>query len=420
MLDIKFIRENKDLVALGAKKKHIPFDVDALIAVDDKRRTLMTSIEAKRAEQNVASDAIAKAAPVARAPLLESMKTLKANLQKEEETLKEVMKEWQGLMLAVPNIPDMSVPEGVSEADNKEIKTWGEKPKFDFEPKSHIELMEKLDMADFKRGAKVHGFRGYFLKNDGALLSWAIWNYAQQFFLKKNFNPFIAPAIVNKEYFYGTGHLPGDAEDIFQTQDGQYLAGTSEVPMMAYHADEILSKNELPKRYLAFSPCFRREAGSHGKDVNGLIRVHEFYKLEQLILCEANHDESVKFHEELNRNTEEFIESLGIPYRQLEICAADLKAAHVKSYDTELWIPKEGKYREIASASYYHDFQTRRFNIRYKGEDGKMRYVHSLNATAIPTPRILVSLIENFQQADGTIKIPDVLVPFMGKEIIGK
>ncbi|HUD04073.1 MAG TPA: serine--tRNA ligase, partial [Candidatus Paceibacterota bacterium] len=330
------------------------------------------------------------------------------------------MKEWQGLMLAVPNIPDMSVPEGVSEADNKEIKTWGEKPKFDFEPKSHIELMEKLDMADFKRGAKVHGFRGYFLKNDGALLSWAIWNYAQQFFLKKNFNPFIAPAIVNKEYFYGTGHLPGDAEDIFQTQDGQYLAGTSEVPMMAYHADEILSKNELPKRYLAFSPCFRREAGSHGKDVNGLIRVHEFYKLEQLILCEANHDESVKFHEELNRNTEEFIESLGIPYRQLEICAADLKAAHVKSYDTELWIPKEGKYREIASASYYHDFQTRRFNIRYKGEDGKMRYVHSLNATAIPTPRILVSLIENFQQADGTIKIPDVLVPFMGKEIIGK
>jgi seryl-tRNA synthetase len=274
--------------------------------------------------------------------------------------------------------------------------------------------MTALDMADFDRGTKVHGFRGYFLKNDGALLCWAIWNYARDFFLKKKFNPFIAPAIVNKEYFIGTGHLPGDAEDIFQTQDDQYLAGTAEVPMMAYHADEILSKEQLPVRYLAFSPCYRREAGSHGKDIKGLIRVHEFFKWEQLVLCEASHDESVKLHEELNRNTEEFIESLGIPYRQLMICTGDMKAAHVKSYDTELWVPKENKYREIASASYYHDFQTRRFNIRYKDADGKTKYTHSLNATAIPTPRILVSLVENYQQADGSIVIPEALRPYMG------
>ena len=420
MLDIKFIRENKDIVAVAAKKKRIVFDVSALLAVDDKRRTLLSSIEKNRAEQNEASIKIMKASTAERSSIVESMKFVKESLTKDEEKLKEVMKEWQTLMLIVPNIPDMSVPDGMSEADNKEIKTWGTKPTFDFEPKDHIELMTALDMVDFERGAKVHGFRGYFLKNDGALLSWAIWNYAREFFLKKKFNPFIAPAIVNKEFFYGTGHLPGDAEDIFQTQDGQYLAGTAEVPMMAYHADETMTKEELPKRYLAFSPCFRREAGSYSKDVKGLIRVHEFYKWEQLVLCEASHDESVKFHEELNRNTEEFIESLGIPYRQLAICAGDLKAAHVKSYDTELWVPKEGKYREIASASYYHDFQTRRFNIRYKDTDGKLKYAHSLNATAIPTPRILVSLVENFQQKDGSIKIPEALVPYMGKSVISR
>ena len=225
---------------------------------------------------------------------------------------------------------------------------------------------------------------------------------------------------MRKSFFYGTGHLPAGAEDLYKTQDDDYLSGTAEVPMMAYHAEEVLEKKDLPKRYLAFSPCYRREAGSHSKDVKGLIRVHEFFKLEQLILCEASHDESVKFHEELNRNTEEFIESLGIPYQQLAICTGDLKGAHVKSYDTELWVPKEEKYREIASASYYHDFQTRRFNTRYKDDDGKTKYAHSLNATAAPTPRILVSLVENFQQADGSIKIPDVLVPYMnGLAVIG-
>ena len=279
--------------------------------------------------------------------------------------------------------------------------------------------MKNLDMVDFERGVKVHGFRGYFLKNDGALLSWAIWNYAQDFFLKRNFTPFIAPAIVNKELLYGTGHLPGDADDLFETQDGQYLSGTAEIPMMAYHSEEILKKEELPKRYLAFSPCYRREAGSHGKDTKGLIRVHEFYKLEQLILCEADHAESEKFHEELNRNTEEFIESLGIPYRQISISTGDLKKAHVKSYDTELWVPMENTYREIASASYYHDYQTRRFNIRYD-DNGKKKYVHSLNATAIPTPRILVSLVENFQQEDGSIKIPEVLQKYLGEDVISK
>lgn len=420
MLDIKFIRENRDIVKAGAKKKHMEVDIDRLITVDDLRREAMTALEKNKAEQNRVSGVVASSTDEGqKQALIGEMKVLKEQIQRQEEDLKTIMEEWQKLMLQVPNVPDMSVPEGAGEEENIEVKTWGEKPKFDFEPKDHIELMTALGMADFERGTKVHGFRGYFLKNDGALLSWAIWNYARDFFLNKNFTPFIAPAIVNKEYFYGTGHLPGDAEDIFQTQDDQYLAGTAEVPMMAYHADEILTKEELPKRYLAFSSCYRREAGSHGKDIKGLIRVHEFYKWEQLVLCEASHDMSATLHEELNRNTEEFIESIGIPYRQLAICTGDLKGAHVKSYDTELWVPKEGKYREIASASYYHDYQTRRFNTRYRDTDGSVKYVHSLNATAIPTPRILVSLVENFQEADGSVRIPEVLQKYMGKGKIG-
>jgi seryl-tRNA synthetase len=420
MLDIKFIRENKDVVAAGAKKKGYDFDVDKLLKVDDTRLEILKVVEEKRAKQNEVSKQIPSASDSEREKLLGEMAVLKSEMQADEDKLKEIMTEWQTLMLGVPNIPDQSVPEGKGEEDNVTQMEWGEKPKFDFEPKDHVELMTSLDMADFERGTKAHGFRGYYLKNDGALLSWAIWNYARDFFLKKNFNPFIAPAIVNKEHFYGTGHLPGDAEDLFQTQDEQYLSGTAEVPMMAYHANEVLKKEDLPARYFAFSPCYRREAGSHGKDVKGLIRVHEFYKWEQLIICEANHEESVKYHEEINRNAEEFIESIGIPYRRTEICTGDLKGAHVKSYDTELWVPKEETYREIASASYYHDFQCRRFNIRYKDADGKNKVAHSLNGTAIPTPRILVSLVENNQTADGRIKIPEVLQSYMGgKEFIG-
>lgn len=403
MLDIKFIIENLDIVKEAARKKKSDVDLNALVSLDEQRREILQRMEAKKQEQNEANSAIVNVKDEReREFLIIDMKKLKDSISKDEEKLKKIMTEWKSLMLQVPNVPDMSVPAGDGEDDNVELKTWGEKPNFDFEPKDHVEIMNELDMVDFERGTKVHGFRGYFLKNDGALLSWAIWNYAQKFFLNKGFNPFIAPAIVKKEFFYGTGHLPGDASDLYQTQDDDYLSGTAEVPMMALHSNEILKKEDLPLRYLAFSPCYRREAGSHGRDTKGLIRVHEFYKLEQLVLCEASHEESVKFHEELNRNTEEFIESLGIPYRQLEICSGDLKAAHVKSYDTELWVPLEQKYREIASASYYHDFQCRRFNIRYQNE-GKNTYAHSLNATAIPTPRILVSLIENYQDRKSVV-----------------
>ncbi len=418
MLDIKFIRENKDVVALGAKKKHVAINIDELITTDDTRRELLSSIEKKRAEQNQVSDKVTKAGPEERTAFIESMKHLKIGLQEEEEKLKEVMKTWQSLMLQVPNVPDMSVPNGDTDADNQEIKVWGEKPNFAFEPKDHVELMTKLGMVDFERGSKVHGFRGYFLVADGARLSFAIWQYAMKFYSDRNFTPIMAPSIVRKVSLYGTGHLPGDVEDFYMTQDGDALSGTAEVPLMSMHGDETLELKDLPKRYLGFSPCYRREAGAHSKDVKGLIRVHEFYKFEQLILCEANHETSVALHEEINKNAEEFMESLGLPYHTVINCGGDLGLGQVKKYDIELWVPKEGKYREISSASYFHDFQTRRLNIRYRDAEGKLRYAHSLNCTALPSPRILVSLVENFQQADGSIKIPQVLVPFMGKDVI--
>ena len=420
MLDIKFIRENKEVVQAGAKKKHLEVDIDALIALDDERLKQLKEVEELRSEVNRVSNDIARDQdPALKIQLIEEMRTVKEEIKVQEEKLKAIIEEWQKIMLQVPNVPDMSVPEGQGEKDNKEILTWGEKPKFDFTPKDHVELMLKLNMVDFERGVKVHGFRGYFLQNDGAELSWAVWNYAREFFGRRNFKTFIAPSIVHKQNLFGTGHLPGGAEDIYQTQDGDYLAGTAEVPMMGYHSNEIIPKEELPKRYLAFSPCYRREAGAHGKDVKGIIRVQEFFKLEQLILCEASHEESVKFHEEINKNYEEFLQSLGIPYRRLEICTGDLKVAHVKSYDTEAWIPSQNQYRELSSASYYHDFQTRRFGIRYKDAEGKLRFAHSLNSTAAATPIILVAIVENYQQADGSIKIPEVLRQYMGnKEFI--
>lgn len=419
MLDIKFIRENKDLVKDGARKKHVDFNVDELIALDDERKEILSEVEEMRSRQNQASESIrVETDSTLRESKINEMKELKTVLQDKEEKLREVMTKWQELMLAVPNIPDISVPEGASDEENQEVKTWGEKKQFSFDAKNHMEIMKDLDMVDFERGSKVHGFRGYFLKNDGALLSWAIWNYAQEFFLKKGFSPMIVPAIVKKINLYGTGHLPNEAEDLYETQDGDYLSGTAEVATMGYYSDEIIDFSKGDKKLLSFSPCYRREAGSYGKDTKGLIRVHEFYKLEQVILCPADHQKSVEYHEWLNRNTEEFIESLNIPYRRVVNCGGDLGLGQVKKYDVELWVPGEKKYREISSASYFHDFQTRRFNIKYKDEKGKTRYAHSLNCTAIPTPRILVSLVENFQNENGEVDVPEVLRKYIGKDVI--
>lgn len=420
MLDIHFIRENADIVKAGAAKKRLRIDLDKLLAVDDERRALRQDLDAKRAEQNRRSAEIQRAQGVEREKLIEAMQHLKSGMFEGEERLKKVMEEWQKLMLAVPNVPDISVPNGADDSENVEVKTWGDPAEFSFTPKDHVTLMTELGIADFERGAKVAGFRGYFLRGDGALLSNAIWQLALTHFLKKGLEPMIVPSLVRRETLLGTGYLPQGEDDLYRTQDGDYLAGTAEVAMMGYYANDYADLSSGPEKFLAFSPCFRREAGAHGKDVRGLIRVHEFFKWEQVALCRAEHGESVRLHEELNRNTEEFIELLKIPYRTVVNCGGDLGLGQVKKYDVELWVPAEKKYREISSASYFHDFQTRRLNIRYRDEDGTLKFPHSLNATAIPTPRILVSIVENYQQEDGTILVPEALVPYVGKRVIAR
>lgn len=421
MLDINFIKSNSDIVKEAARKKNIKVDIDELLNVDDERRQKQQLFDSLREEQNAVSKNVASAeTQEIRDQLITEMRSLKEDLQKRENELREVMQRWRALMLQVPNVPDISVPEGKNEDENVEVLTWGEKPQFDFTPKDHVELMKDLGMVDFERGTKVHGFRGYFLKGAGADLLWAVLNYARAFYTERGFESFITPAVVREQFFYATGHLPAEADDLFKTQDDDYLSGTAEVPMMAYYSNEVLEFKDFPMRYLAFSPCFRREAGSHSKDIKGFFRVHEFYKLEQLVLCEASHEQSSELHEEINKNFEDFLESLGIPGRRLLICTGDLSASKVKQYDTESWMPAEGAYRELGSASYFHDFQTRRFNIRYRDENGKLRFAHSLNNTAAAVPRLLVALVENYQQADGSITIPPVLQPYMNIEKITK
>lgn len=421
MLDIAFIRENADLIKAGAAKKRLDVDIDRLLAVDEKRRALLEKVEFARAKQNRASAEMPSATPERKEALLADMRALKEDLGKKEEELQAVEREWQLLMVSVPNVPDPTVPEGGSDADNQEIRAWGEKPQFSFASKSHVELMQDLGMADFERGTKTAGFRGYFLKGDGALLTYAVWNFVMDHFVKKGgFVPMLVPSLVKRVAFLGTGYLPQGEEDLYKTQDGDFLAGTGEVATMAYYLNETIDKKQLPMKFISFSPCFRREAGSHGKDTKGLMRVHEFFKFEQVILCEASHEESVRLHEELTANAEDLLRGLEIPYRVVVNCGGDLGLGQVKKYDIESWVPSENRYRETHSSSYFHDFQTRRLNIRYRDEGGNLQYAHSLNNTALATPRILISIIENNQQEDGSIRVPTALQPYVGKDVIRK
>lgn len=422
MLDIKFIRENKDIVQAGAVKKQIDLNIDRLIALDDERLKALKEVEELRTEVNRVSNDIARDQdPALKVQLIEEMRIVKEEIKAKEENLKLIMEDWQKMMIQVPNVPDMTVPDGKSDEDNVEVRSWGEKPVFNFTPKSHIELMEGLDMVDFDRGVKVSGFRGYFMKNEGATLFFALWQYFLNYFIEQGYTPMIVPSLVRKESLIGTGMLPQSEEDLYKVGENEYLAGTAEVATMGYYMNEVLDKKDLPKKFISFSPCFRAEAGKHGKDVKGIIRVHEFFKIEQVILTEASHEESVKWHEEITMHVEKLMQDLKLPYHVVVNCGGDLGLGQVKKYDIEAWMPSQEKYRETHSSSYFHDFQTRRLNIRYKDDEGKLRFVHSLNNTACATSRLPASLVENYQQEDGSIIIPEVLRKYMGgKDRISK
>lgn len=412
MLDIKYIRENLELCKLAAVNKNRVVDWDELLKLDDMRRDLVTKSDALRTERNEVSKVRSEESNV-------RGKAIKVELKEIEDTLREVEGLFNAVMLTIPNVPDASVPVGKDSTGNVEIKKWGEPTKFDFVSKDHIELSKSLDLIDFERGAKVGGSRAYFLKNEGAMLELGVLMFTIQKLVTKGYTPLIAPSLVKEFTLFGNGQLPWGRDEVYHLEkDDEYLAGTAEVPVTAYYSDEILIEKDLPKKFVAFSPCFRREAGSYGKDTRGVYRLHQFNKIEQVIISTADTNTSFTLHDELLANAEEILQDLKLPYRVLLMCTGDMGEPQVKKYDIETWMPGRKDYGETMSDSFMGDFQARRLKIRYRAKDGSTKFCHTLNNTAIASPRILVAIMENYQQADGSIRVPDVLVPFVGKKEI--
>lgn len=410
MLDINYIRENADKVKEAAKNKNRKVDIDAILKLDEERRELIQQAQKLREERNSVSKQKPSPEIIARG------KELKEELKIIEDKLTTVEEQFTHLMLYVPNVPLEEVPVGKDETFNKELKKWGEIPTFDFQIKDHIELGTGLDILDLERGSKVSGFRGYFLKNEGAILHIALLFYVLQKLTKKGYTPFIAPSIVKQFTLFGSGHFPwGSEQDVYKlNEEDAYLSGTAEIPITAYHSGEVLQEKDLPKKFVGFSPCFRKEAGAYGKDTKGLYRLHEFWKIEQVILGKNNIEDAKKIHEELEQNAESILQDLKLPYRQLLMCTGDMGEPQLKKYDIETWMPSRNAYGETMSNSIMGDFQARRLNMRYKTAEGKTEYVYTFNNTAVASPRILIAILENYQQADGSVQIPEVLHQYTG------
>mgnify|MGYP001573503035 CR=1 FL=1 len=412
MLDIKFIRENLELCKQAAVNKNREVEWDRLLERDDKRRDLIGKTDAIRARRNTTEKTTSEEGRQAGRALKQDLKAL-------EDELRQVEEDFNTLMLTVPNVPDASVPVGKDSSGNKEVKTWGKVPEFEFPAKDHIELAKSLDLIDFERGAKISGARGYFLKNEAAQMEFAVLFYTFQKLIAKGYTPIIAPSVVKELTLVGNGQFPWGRDEVYRLEkDDVYLAGTAEVPVTAYFADEVLNEKDLPKRFVAFSPCFRREAGSYGKDTKGVYRVHQFSKIEQVIISTNDLNNSFTLHEELLANAEEILQDLELPYRVLLMCTGDMGEPQVKKYDIETWMPGRKSYGETMSNSVMGDFQARRLKIRYKTKDGQMLFCHTLNNTAIASPRILIAILENYQQKDGSVRVPNVLQTYLGKKVI--
>lgn len=410
MLDIKYIRENLEVCKIAAKNKNRDVEWDELLSLDEKRRELIGKAEDLREERNklTRND-------------VERGKAIKGELKTLEDELRMVEEKFYQRMITVPNVPDASVPVGKDESENVEIKTWGKPTKFTFTPKDHIDLAKSFDLIDFERGAKVGGSRAYFLKNEAAQLEMALMFYSLQKLVAKGYTPLIAPSLVKEFTFVGNGQFPWGKEEVYALpKDEVYLAGTAEVPVTAYYSNEVLLEKDLPKKFVAFSSCYRREAGSYGKDTRGVYRVHQFNKIEQVIISKSETNNSITLHEELLANSEEILQDLKLPYRVLLMCTGDMGEPQVKKYDVETWMPGRNAYGETMSNSFMGDFQARRLKIRYRANDGTMKFCHTLNNTAAASPRLLVALLENYQQEDGSILIPKVLQPLMGKKVIAR
>lgn len=420
MLDLKFIRENPEIVREAARKKRSDLPLDELLDLDGQVMRERQGIQDLREEQNHVSASVRDAAtPEEKQSLIARGRALGDEISRRENQLRAEDDRLQALLLRVPNIPDESVPEGNGEEENVAIRHWGEPPHFDFEPRDHVALMERLDMLDIARGTRISGSRSYILKNAGALLEFALIRFALDKVTAKGFTPLIVPALTREASLVGTGQFPTGRDQIYELpKDDLFLVGTAEVSMTGMYAGEILPYADLPIKMVAVSPCFRREAGSFGRDVRGVMRVHQFTKVEQYVICENNPAASLEWLEILLQNAEEIVQALELPYRVMLVCTGDMGDGKVKSYDIECWVPSEGRYRETHSDSALYDWQARRVNVRYRDETGKVRHVHTLNNTALASPRIMVPLLENNQLADGSIKVPAALQPYLGMERI--
>jgi seryl-tRNA synthetase len=416
MIDIKEIRENPQRFKQAAKNKNIEVDIDRLLAVDAELLSAKQRLQEIATEKNRIGKSIPKLAGDEKQNALGQLAKFKADESQSEEKVKQLQPEVDSLMLLVAQPADDNVPLGKDDTENVEIRREGQVRQFDFKPKDHVQLGVDLGIIDIERGVKLAGTRSYFLKGNGARLHWAVLQFAMDVMVARGYSPMSVPLLMKDEAMRGTGYYPGSEEQTYRMErDELNMAGTAEVPLTAYHSGELLREEDLPIKFAGMSTCFRREAGAAGKDTYGLYRIHQFDKVEQVVICKNSVEESNKFHEEILGNSEVVMRALEVPYRVVVVCTGDLGRGQAKKYDIEAWMPSRNNYCETHSASKFYEFQARRMNLRYKDSAAKKNlFCHTLNNTVIASPRILIPIIELYQNADGSITVPKVLQPYMG------
>ena len=421
MLDIKFIRENPELVQKATNEKNFPVDIKALLESDHQLRSARSRWEELQTQRNQISKTIGKAAPEDRDALKKEVLDIKDKMTDLTQELRDREAEFHQFMLRVAQPARGDVPVGKDDQENVEIRTWGQPPEFDFTPQDHITIGEKSEMIDIPRGVKLSGSRSYVFKGDGALLEQALLRYGYDHLVKKGFTPMSVPVLVNNSAMEGTGYFPlGKDQAYCVEKDEMALVGTSEVSLCSLHADEFLSHEQLPVRYMAQTTCFRREAGTYGKDTKGLYRVHQFQKIEMVVIAPADKETTDKLHEELLSLAEGLLQDLNLPYRVVYVCSGDLGQGQVRKHDIETWMPSRDGYGETHSCSSFYDFQARRLNIKYKDAKGKKHIAYTLNNTFLAAPRIILALLENHQTKEGKVRVPECLRPYLdGREFLG-
>ncbi|MDE0896603.1 MAG: serine--tRNA ligase [Planctomycetota bacterium] len=423
MIDIKRIRAEPDLVKAGCAKKRIKCDIDRILELDATFLGLAPKIDELRSQQKQGSKEIPKATPERRTEILEAQKGLKEQLRKFEAEMSACQDQLKPLLLTVPNLPAEAVPEGADDQDNVELKTWGTPRTFDFTPRDHVDIGESQGWLDAETAGRIAGSRNYISMGELARLEHAVLRFALDMMIDLGFTPAIVPVLVRAEPLWGTGYFPGGGDQIYQTDDRDdlYLVGTAEVPLTSIHAEKIHDVKDLPIKLVAHSTCYRREAGTYGKDTRGLYRVHQFQKVEQVVIDIADEQRSIEHHSAILQNAEDLLQAFDLPYRVVNVCGGDLGAPQVQKFDVETWMPSREGYGETHSASRFHEYQSRRLKMRYRDKEGKVHFCHTLNNTVAASSRILIALIENHQLEDGRVAIPEALRKHMGGlEVIGK